>query len=175
MRLALTLSALALCSTSAQAGAYPEADPSAPCTMVTDPMLEETAALVEGARRYAVRDAAENYPDGAYAIYALYNLQTLDEVSTELDELRQWLAGGPGDNDPYAVNYSEAGAIMDWMRQGVMPALQYAQWYAMVSAVYHDSDNARRSAELSAEASLAGQESMFYAMQCFTNAYLTNF
>ncbi len=175
MSFALSLAALALSSSAALAQGYPAPDLAEPCTMVTDPLLEETAALVEQARRYAVRDAAMNYPDGAYGLYALYNLQTLDEVSGELADMRAWLSTGPGDNDPYAVNYSEAGTIMDWLRQGVMPGLQYAQWYAMVSAVYHDSDAARVSAELSAEASMAGQENMLYAMRCFSDAYLTQY
>lgn len=163
----------ALALSSAHAGDYPRPDPARPCTMITDPMLAEAADTVAAAEALATEDVAANYPDGANALYALYNLRTLQGVTDEISDLRAWLSTGPGEGDPYAVNYSEAVWIMAWLRDGAARPLLYAQWYGVSSAIYHRDWSARGSAELAVEASLQVQTLIGYAMQCYADAYLS--
>lgn len=170
-----SLLALALASTPAEAAGYPAPDPTQPCTMITDPMLAELADTVSLAQRYAARDLAEHYPSGGYPLYTLYNFQTLEDASAEISDLRAWLSTGPGEGDPYAVNYSEASWVMNWVWKGAANPLLYAQWYGVISAIYNDSDDARESAELAGEAAIQAQEIIGYAMQCYSNAYLSSY
>lgn len=171
--LAMTLlSAPALAQSGVGSTPYPTPDPDQPCTMVTDPQFETLAALIEEAHAQALVDYTAHYPDGAYAVLPLQVVQLLEDASAELSNMRAWLAGAPGEGDPYATNYSEAYSVYTWLAFRILPDLTTASHDSTVSAVYHNEPAARLSADLSVEAGLEAMSLVLPAQQCWSEAYL---
>jgi hypothetical protein len=105
----------------------------------------------------AMSDKTTNGTTGAFASAARDNVTYLTEARDKMETLLAWLytvgalGSPPGTPPTYVSNISAAYNIHGYVRETIM-SLHYARHWAMISAVYHQSADARESYESTTEA-----------------------
>lgn len=127
-----------------------------PCVSTTNAAIEAVIDKIIESRNKAVSDDAANGVTGAYASAARDNLSYLTDARDKMQVLIAWLhdigvLGVPPDPPPYVTNISASYNVHSTVRETVI-SLHYARHWALVSASYHKSADARNSYELTTQA-----------------------
>jgi hypothetical protein len=112
-------------------------------------------------------DFATNGETGAYAVAAKYERDYLVAAKEKVKYLQDWMA----ENELDATNASTAASVSASMRQAI-GSLQEASWWALISAVYHKSADARTVFEKVTEATDLANALSKRGGRCYMRQYL---
>lgn len=137
------------------------------CTSITPASMTAYARTIEQALKYAQKDARANGETGAYAVAAVNSRDLLDRSRKRIEEGAARLQGA----DPRVTTYAEAGMVKENFRSTLEWMPQAAHW-ALVSAIYHKSTDARAAFEGTVTALAEGQRLFAESGRCYVGGYL---
>jgi len=138
------------------------------CAAVSPTEITALLPTLEAALALARADEAANGVTGAYAVAARYNREYLEQAIAKVHSLLDWLASLP---DPDQTTYAEAYSVAATMND-LLASLPTGGHWAIISSVYHHSDEARRSFELGAQALEVANELRAQGYRCYSAPYL---
>lgn len=141
-----------------------EADP---CQSITPGSMTSWARTIEQALRSAEKDARANGENGAYAVAATNARNLLDRAQKRAADGAAQLQAA----DPRVTTYAEGGMIKENVRISLDWMTQAGHW-ALVSAIYHKSTDARAAFEGTITALAEGQRLFAESGRCYVNGYL---
>jgi hypothetical protein len=141
-----------------------------PCASLTPAAIQHVIDVIAQSRAKAESDVAANGETGAYASAARDNLAYLVEAHNKMVALQNWLKDA-GIDSPYVTNASGAYNIHGYVRE-IVTSLHYARHWAIISASYHSSVDARDSYELTTQALNLVEALGSQAGRCYMNQYL---
>jgi hypothetical protein len=141
-----------------------------PCESLTPAALQQVIDLIAQSQTKAESDVAANGENGAYAVAAHHNLVYLKEARDIMIALQTFLQS-EGIDSPYVTNASGAYNVHGYVREVVVP-LHHARHWATISAIYHQSADARDSYELTSQTLDLAEALGAQAGRCYMNAYL---
>ena len=154
--------------------------PADPCTSLTDKAIQAVIDQIKASLARAMSDDAAHGPaastPGAYPSAARDNVTYLTEARDKMETLLAWLysvgalGSPPGTPPTYVSNISAAYSIHGYVRETVI-SLHYARHWAIISASYHQSADARDSYEFTTEALALLEPLGAQAGQCYMEAY----
>jgi hypothetical protein len=139
------------------------------CGAVPPSSLQPLADFIDQAYALASVDNAQNGTNGAYASAARDNFNGISDARSKVAEMRQWLLT-EGDYVPESTSYVEAYNIQANLLT-VITSLTYASHWASISAVYHDSEEARDSIEPALAAVEVAHDIRVRGLRCYMGAY----
>lgn len=144
-----------------------EASTAASCAAVTPQSLQLLQRSIERALRAAEADARANGETGAYAVAATNSRDLLarsrDRIRDAIDFLQS--------NSPGSTTYAEGGKVKEYVRSTFGWLSQAGHW-AVISAAYHRSTDARDAFEGSITALGEAQRVYGDSGRCFMSNYL---
>jgi hypothetical protein len=144
------------------------------CASLTSANIKAVIDKIIDSRNKAVSDAAANGVTGKFASAARDNLTYLTEARDKMRVLLAWMysAGVLGVPPAPPLFVASAGAyqIHGYARETVI-FLHYARYWAMISAVYHKSADARNSYELTTQALELIESLGAQAGRCYMEPY----
>jgi len=136
------------------------------CSAITPRTVDAWAATIGRALRSATSDARANGQNGAYAVAARNSRDLLDRAKQRVDDGAAKLRA----SDPRVTTYSEGGTIKEHVRTSMDLLTQAGHW-ALVSAAYHKSTDARDAFEGTMTALGEGQRLYLESGRCFLSNY----
>lgn len=143
------------------------ATPVSACQSVTPRSVSADAASIDRALRYANADARANGENGSYAVAARNSRDLLDRAKKRVEDGAAKLRG----SDPRVTTYAEGGMIKEHVRGSVDLMTQAGQW-ALISAAYHGSTDARDAFKATVTALAEGHGLFAESGRCFLTNYL---
>jgi len=143
------------------------ATPGSACQSVTPQSVSAYAATIDRALRYANADARANGENGSYAVAARNSRDLLDRAKKRVEDGAAKLRGA----DPRVTTYAEGGMIKEHIR-GSLDLMTQAGHWALVSAAYHRSTDARDAFEGTVTALAEGHGLFAQSGRCFLTNYL---
>jgi hypothetical protein len=140
------------------------------CAAVTYQSLDNLHALLDEAKLLGDQDVAANGVNGAYALAAVAARDSVAEAIQILDDHVAWLQGWASDGDPTTINYVEGGGTGEVMWQ-LTDRLQQVVHWGSISAIYHQSEEARGEMEYALQAIEAANEIHARGTRCYVDAY----
>lgn len=166
---AFTVSAILLIlSCGASSTAWAQAAIGQNCDAITPAIIDAYANQINGVVQLAERDVATNGSNGEYAVAATYSRNYAQNALGFAQDAARFLRSAT----PAVTNYAEASTVKDSLRS-VLETMPRAAHWAIVSAVYHDSDDARQAFEGSMDVIHRGHELFAEASRCYMAPYLT--
>ena len=140
-----------------------------PCASLTPEALQQVIDKVAESLEKAECDVHINGTTGSYATAAVYNHDYLAEVHHNLLFLQSWLKN-LGLDSPFVTNASAAYNIHGHIREAVY-TLHHARHWATISIVYHDSNDAFESYNLTSAAIDLAESLGEQAGRCYMRSY----
>lgn len=143
------------------------AAPLSACQSVTPQSVNAYAAAIDQALRHANADARANGENGSYAVAARNSRDLLDRAKKRVEDGAAKLRS----SDPRVTTYAEGGMIKEHVR-GSLDLMTQAGHWALISAAYHKSTDARNAFEGTVTALAAGHRLFAESGRCFLTNYL---
>lgn len=137
------------------------------CDSVTPAALSSYARAIERALKSAQKDARANGTDGSYAVAATNARDLLDRAKTRIEDGADKLRA----SDPRVTTYAEGGMIKEHVRNSLDWMSQAGHW-SLISAIYHESTDARDAFEGTITALAEGQTLFAESGRCYMSGYL---
>jgi len=119
------------------------AAPPAACSQLTPSAFTALLDTLTSDLALATADCNANCVTGAYAAAAKANRDYLADVLAKVKETKSWLDTN-GLSQPYVTNASAAYSVHGLARDNIA-TLHHARHWSTISAIYHQSNNARLS------------------------------
>lgn len=137
------------------------------CDSVTPAALNAYAGTIERALKSAQKDARANGTDGSYAVAATNARDLLKRAQARIEDGADKLRA----TDPRVTTYAEGGMIKEHVRNSLDWMSEAGHW-ALISAIYHESTDARDAFEGTIEALADGQTLFAESGRCYMSGYL---
>ena len=137
------------------------------CGAVTPASLTAYARTIERALKSAQKDARANGSGGQYAVAATNARDLLQRSMERVEDGADKLQG----SDPRTTTYAEGGMVKEHVRSTLEWMPQAAHW-ALISAIYHESTDARDAFEGTVSAMAEGQRLFAESGRCYLSGYL---
>ncbi len=137
------------------------------CQSVTPQSVSAYASTIDRALRHANADARANGENGSYAVAARNSRDLLDRAKERVEDGAAKLRG----SDPRVTTYAEGGMIKEHVR-GSLDLMTQAGHWALISAAYHKSADARNAFEGTVTALAEGHRLFAESGRCFLTNYL---
>lgn len=137
------------------------------CATVTPGSLTAYARTIERALKSAQKDARANGSGGEYAVAATNARDLLQRSMERVEEGAERLQGA----DPRTTTYAEGGMVKEYVRSTLEWMPQAGHW-ALISAIYHKSVDARDAFEGTVTAMAEGQRLFAESGRCYLSGYL---
>ena len=138
------------------------------CDSVTPSTLDSYARTIERALKSAQKDARANGTTGSYAVAATNARDLLNRAKTRIDDGADKLRA----SDPRVTTYAEGGMIKEHVRNSLDWMSEAGHW-ALISAIYHKSTDARDAFEGTVTALADGQRLFAESGRCYMSGYLS--
>lgn len=139
------------------------------CQSLTPTAIQSTITKMNTSLAQADIDFAQNGVSGAYAIAAKYNRDYIVLARDLMVNLQTWLKTD-GLDSPFVRNASASYNVYGYARDAVTD-LHHARHWAAISAVYHNSNAARQSIELTTQALNLLEPLSAQATRCYVDQY----
>lgn len=143
------------------------AAPANPCTDVTAQSVQRLQRSIQRALRTAEADTRANGQTGSYAVAATNSRDLLARSDKRIGEAITLLKT----SSPGSTTYAEGGQVKEYVRNTFEWLSQAGHW-ALISAAYHRSPDARETFEGSVVALGEAQRVFGESGRCFMAAYL---
>lgn len=137
------------------------------CESVTPAALQSLAGSIDRALRTARKDATANGTNGEYAVAARNARDLLDRSKQRIEDGKRKLEA----SDPRVTTFAEGGTIKEHVRSSLDWMSEAGHW-ALISAAYHKSTDARDTFERTVDALAGGQKLFAESGRCYMSGYL---
>ena len=137
------------------------------CEAITPESMASYARVIERALKSAQKDVRANGTSGAYAVAATNSRDLLNRAMDRVNDGAEKLRSA----DPRTTTYAEGGMIKEHIRSTLEWMPQAGHW-ALVSAIYHKSTDARDAFEGTISALEEGNRLYAESGRCYLTGYL---
>lgn len=168
--LTLFLSLTWLCATSETKGQCTIPPPTGTeCTKITLDQVRIFQNNLMELLTLATDDKRAYGDTGRYAAAAVNFYTHAKSAYDSISRFNSWMVTG-GDGNPAVTSYAEAGHLMDEIRY-IIRDLTHANWWAQISAIYHNSRYASCGREKSLQLLAESLNILTYSSRCYIGPY----
>lgn len=139
------------------------------CTRLTQAQLRVYLNKLKNLVNIARQDKDRYGDTGRYAAAAVNFHGHAVNAYDSLNRIVNWMSTG-GDGNPAITSYAEAGHVMDEMRY-IIRDLTNANWWAQISAIYHNSRFASCGREETLRLLAEAVNLLTYSSRCYIGSY----
>lgn len=147
--------------------AAPGPAPDNPCAEISPRSLDRLQRSIQRALRSAEADARAHGETGAYAVAATNSRDLLARSESRIADAIEFLRG----SSPSVTTYAEGGKVKEYVRSTFEWVSQAGHW-ALISAAYHKSPDARDAFEGAVIALGEAQQAFGESGRCYMSGYL---